>query len=442
MRSRVGAGSPRCTVARGDALNERTGLAGLAVEVLSGRMTVRQSHGPTEPPRPGPGPVTPVPTPRVAPPEDAEQLAGLYPVAYVGEYEKPGVWAFPQDRSRVVIGGSRGGPDEPPPDISIPERGLSSTHCLLERRASSVRIYDMHSTNGTFVGNTRIESSWDVRIGDTFSPWPLTLFLMDSAMYEHRPMLAEILGSVRPSPDMVLTQVARHGCHVVITGADGCGQEQLAQAIHTMSPRSAHKPIEVPIPPRDSTERNELVKRARKPKTTVFLWVPKHDKPPLDATFVGQLYDASYGVRVVALARNEEEAERSLPKQIFWQSYRISLRPLAQRDGEIEQLLDRMFARGDAAHLRTADLLEENQEALRQYDWPRNLAQLKEVAEAIIALETHKGLRSASRAIGMATSTIRDRLERPGIKLQRVGDTRNDSWSVFRPAAIRPDLTR
>ena len=403
--------------------------------MLFKQMTDRSTDGPTDPTPAVPGPVTPVPTPLVAPPEGAEQLAGLYPVAYVGEYEKPGVWPFPQDRSRVVIGGSRHG--APAADIWIPDRGLSGTHCLLERRASSVRIYDMHSSNGTYVGNTKIESSWDVRIGDTFSPWPITLFLMDTAMYEHRPMLAEILGTVRPSPDMVLTQVARHACHVVITGADGCGQEQLAEAIHAMSPRGAHKSIDVQSPPRDSIERNDLVKRARKPKTTVFLRVPKQDKPPLDATFVGQLYDASYGVRVIAIARNEEEAERALPKQVFWQSYRISLRPLGQRDGEIEQLLDRMFAARNAPHLRTADLRGENQEALRHYDWPRNLAQLREVADAIIALEAHGGLRSASRATGMALTTIRDHLGRPGIKLQRVGDSRNDTWSVFRPDIAR-----
>jgi hypothetical protein len=371
-------------------------------------------------------------TPRLPPPENAEQLTGLYPAAFIGEFEKPSAWPFPADRLRVMLGGSATGIRKADGsegcDIAIPGRGLSGMHLMLERRTSSVRIYDLHSTNGTYVGNTRVETSWDVRIGDKFSPWPLTLFLMDSAMYDYRGTLAEILGQgFPPSPDMVLTEVVRQACHVIIWGPNGCGQDRLAESIHKMSPRRAQVMLEITEIPGGHDAQNDLVRRASKPNTTVVLRVRRQ----MDEAFLSKLYDASYGIRVIALAKTPEDAER-LPKQATLQSYRIGLRPLVHRKAEIDQLLDRIFAEREAMHLRTRDLLDENQDALRRYRWPRNLAQLHEVADAIVALDAHGGLRPASRATGMKLSTIRETLYRPGLKMRRIGDYSANRWSVFK----------
>jgi len=377
--------------------------------------------------------VTPVPTPLLPPDEDTDRSTGLYPVTYVGEFDAAGEWPFPHDVARVILGGSRNRDGSPSCDISIPGRGLSGTHCLLERRANSIRIYDQGSTNGTYVGDTKIETSWDVRIGDKFSPRPLTLFLMDNAMHAHRGMLAEILGTgFRSSPDMLLTEVVRQASHVIITGEDGCGQERLAKAIHDMSPRRDHDMLTIVDIPTDRAAQSALVRQASKPKTTVVLQVgSKRDHPPLDPTFLSSLYSPSYGVRVIVLADEEEDAEHALPKQQFRQSYHISLRPMAYRSGEIDQLLDRMFAAREAPHLRTADLLDENQEALRRYAWPKNLAQLHQAADAIVAHEGHGGLRAASRALGLAPSTIHGHLDRVGLKARKLADT--EQRSLFKP---------
>lgn len=369
-----------------------------------------------------PAPVTPFPTPVLPHDDDDDCEPGLYPVTYVGEFEAAGEWPFPQNRRRVVIGGSRRRADAQRCDISIPERGLSGTHCLLERRANSIRIYDMHSTNGTYVGGTKIESSWDVRIGDKFSPQPLTLFLMDDVMRAHRAALPEILGTgFPPSPDMLLTDVVRQASHVVIIGEDGCGQDRLAEAIHEMSPRRGHPIRAISDIPQGRAAQSALVREASKPKTTAVLSIkPKKGSPPLDPDFVSSLYSPSYGVRVIALAATEEDAEHALPKQQLHQSYHISLQPLAFRAGEIEQILDRLLATRGAAELRTADLLVENQEALRTYSWPKNLAQLHKVADAIVAHERFGGMRPASRALGVSPSTVYKQLERVGLVAKKV----------------------
>jgi DNA-binding NtrC family response regulator len=242
-------------------------------------------------------------------------------------------------------------------------------------------------------------------------------------------MLAEILGTgSRASPDRLLTEVVRQASHVVITGEDGCGKEWLAKAIHDTSPRRVHAMLTIRTIPEDRAAQTALVQQASKAKTTVVLLVgPKRHTPPLDPTFISSLYSPSYGVRVIALAATEEDAEHAVPKQQLRQSYHVDLRPLAYRSGEIDQLLDRRFAARDAAHLRTADLLEENQDALRSYPWPMNLAQLYAVADAIVAHEAHGGLRAAGRALGLAPSTIHGCLRRVGIKARKNGDRQRPS---------------
>lgn len=377
------------------------------------------------------GPITPSPTP-VLPSDDDECEPGLYPVTYVAEFEAAGEWPFARGRKRIVIGGSRRREDRQRHDIAIPERGLSGTHCLLERRANSIRIYDLGSTNGTYVGSSKIETSWDVRIGDKFSPKPLTLFLMDDVMQGHRGMLFEILGTgFPPSPDMLLTEVVRQASPVIIVGDEGCGQDLLARAIHDMSPRRNHQMLTIADIPADRAAQSALIRQASKPKTTAVLLIKaKRGTPPLDPQFVSSLYSPSYGVRVIALATSEEDVEHALPKQQLHQSYHISLRPLAFRAGEIEQLLDRMFAARGCPDLRTADLLPENQEALRAYGWPKNLTQLGKVADAIVAHEKHGGVRPASRALGVSPSTLHEQLERVGLVVRSVPGS--ERKSLFR----------
>jgi len=378
-------------------------------------------------------PATPSPTPLLPPHEDAESFIGLYPVTHVGEFEGNGEWPFPQDRARVTLGGSRIRDGSESPDISIPGRGLSGTHCLLERRASSVRLYDQGSTNGTYVGDTRVVTSWDIRIGDRFSPRPLTLFLMDRVMQAHRGMLAEILGTgFPPSPDTLLTEVVRQASHVIVTGEDGCGHDRLAKAIHDMSPRRAHALLPLSGVPADRALQSAFLRKASKPKTTVTLQVgPKRDHRPLDPDFISSLYSSIYGIRVIVLAATEEDAEHALPKQPFRQSVHVGLRPLAYRSGEIEQLLDRLFAARNAPQLRTADLLMENQDALRACAWPMNLAQLHAVADAIVAHEAYGGLRAAGRALGLSPATMHRHLGRVGLKAHRAGE--RGRASLFKP---------
>ncbi|MBL4683511.1 MAG: FHA domain-containing protein [Nannocystaceae bacterium] len=64
------------------------------------------------------------------------------------------------DRPEVIIGRSRYA------DISISERALSQQHCKLVRHGEFHRLFDLGSTNGTFVNNVRVQQA-ELKPGDS-----------------------------------------------------------------------------------------------------------------------------------------------------------------------------------------------------------------------------------------------------------------------------------
>lgn len=342
--------------------------------------------------------------------------AGAEIITGCREYDGAGAadWELARDIKRVFVGGSS------TCAISIPGRGLSATHCMLERRGRGMRLYDEHSTHGTWVKDAPITTA-DLRPGDKFTAKPVTLVTMNDAMRLHRPTLVEIVGTGWvPSPDWLMVE-AYNSSHLVITGDPGCDQDRLARAIHAISPRRDQLPIEIGAIPEERAAQIALVKQASKqqaPKqrATVILAIPdKH--APLDETFLSMLYSTTYGVRVIVLARRAEDARRALGEALAGMCQYVMLRPLAYRAAEIDQLLDRVFVERGTPHLRTADLTLENQEALRTYLWPENLAELRLIGHAISAHETLGGWRPASEAVQRPKTTLQEHFERIGLLL-------------------------
>ncbi|MGH9885555.1 MAG: FHA domain-containing protein, partial [bacterium] len=195
---------------------------------------------------------------------------GPDPTTWLGEFDAAGLWHLPRNVKLFSVGGSRkldaaripeaGG--LPVEHICIPGRGLSATHLLLERRADKLRVYDLHSTNGTFMRGHRIDMA-DVNPGDAFSPNPMTLIAMNDEMHRHRPTLYEIIGSgFRPSPDMVMIEAATESGPILITGERGCGHERLARAVHAMSLRRQQAIIELEKLPDARAAQIALAKQA------------------------------------------------------------------------------------------------------------------------------------------------------------------------------------
>jgi hypothetical protein len=156
--------------------------------------------------------------------------------------------------------------------------------------------------------------------------------------------------------------------------------------------------------------------------------------PRLDETFVSMLFAPTYGIRVIVLAPTDDDADRALGHAIASLCQHVVLRPLEYRKDEIHQLLERRFAVRRASELLAADLLDENQAALQRYSWPENLAELRLIADILVAHETQGGWRGAERVIGKPKTTMQDHIDRIGMKTIRVDSARRGATrhSFFR----------
>jgi hypothetical protein len=346
------------------------------------------------------------------PPLPDDQLtgwdAGPDPTTALCEYNVEGEWVLPRDVWEFTLGASR------KCDIPIPGRGLSASHCRLERRVHKLRIVDLDSTHGTFVSHRRLEGSADLNPGDQFTPQPVTLVCMNDEMRQHRPSLFEIIGSgATRSPDWVMIQAATGSGPLLLTGEAGCDLERLAQAIHAMSLRRSRPLVKVTELPPERPAQVALVKRAS--RTTLLL--PLTAEPvPLEPAFASMLFDASFSVRLIAVAPSLKDARKALSEPHVELMQHVPVRPLGYRTGEIDKLLDRMFEERQAPQLRAADLSTANLNALRKHNWPGNLVELRELADAIVEHTRLGSLRPAADTLGLPHQKLQRRFSRVGMK--------------------------
>lgn len=333
--------------------------------------------------------------------------AGPDPTIALCEYDVEGDWELRRDLAELSIGGSS------QCTISIPGRGLSARHCLLEHRKHRLLLRDLDSSHGTFVGGRRLEGPTDLHPGDTFTARPMTFVCLNTEMRQHRPTLFEILGPRAPrSPDWVMVQAATDSGPLLLTGEAGCDLDRLARAVHAMSLRRSQLPVEVAtVPP----ERAAQVALAQRAFGTSLILPLGDDRAPLDPHFVSMLFDVRSGVRLIALASSPDLARRALTDAGVGRMLHVEVRPLAYRRGEISRLLDRRF-RECAFPRRAAELTRANQDAVNRYDWPGNFDELREIADAIIAYATLGGLRPAAESLGLSSHTMLvRRFERVGL---------------------------
>jgi predicted Zn finger-like uncharacterized protein len=92
---------------------------------------------------------------RISAHEEADSDLRLPPgraisITVIGGASRGGV--FPLERPRIILG--RAGTDVP-----LDDAGVSRRHCMIEVRGDVVRLCDLDSTNGTFVGEERIRAA-------------------------------------------------------------------------------------------------------------------------------------------------------------------------------------------------------------------------------------------------------------------------------------------
>ena len=351
---------------------------------------------------------SPPSTPPWTPPLDEAQCEPWYEgddaVVALREYDSDREYDLPLHIQSFRLGGSRSC------EVSVPGRGLSAVHCLLERRGSRFLVHDQHSTHGTIDDGRKIQVA-DLHPGDRFTAVPVTFLVVNQEIRSHRPLLVELLGTdLAPwSPDRLVIEAATGLGHLLLTGEAGCEHDRLARAIHAMSLVRNRPAVECSHVPADRPSQIALIKRASRSSLVLSLAART---PPLDPTFVSMLFSPSYHVRVIAIAPGLAAARRALPGDHVDRMQHVWIRPIAARAGELPILLDRLLAERDAP-IRLANLTEANRARLLSHEWRGNWNDVRMTADRLTAIARTPGWeqldwRDRASALGIAKSTLHD----------------------------------
>lgn len=308
--------------------------------------------------------------------------------------------------------------------LVVDDKKISAVHLELVATERGVRVRDLGSRNGSFLGDTRIGEVFLLKptnfsLGDTsfsFTPrTPEEVTISDVAEFGPlvgaSPKMRAVFDRLKKASPTDLT--------CLILGETGCGKELVAQAIHQASSRAA-KPFVVvdcgAIPPTLAEsalfghERGSFtgaVDRRISPFVeadggTVFLdefgELPSDVQPKLLRALaeqrikpVGSNTYRPVNVRVVAATRRDlvrEVNAGTFRSDLYFRvaQIRVELPPLRERLEDIPALVKKMLADlGD----RTAydRVTSQSLERLMRHDWPGNVRELRNVVAVALAFQ-------------------------------------------------------
>ena len=307
-------------------------------------------------------------------------------------------------------------------DLQVDDKKVSAVHLELIATERGVRIRDLGSRNGVYIGDTRV--------GEVYVLKPTTITLGDTQLAfspskpEERnlPEVAEFGPMVGISPKMrsVFERLAKAGptdLTVLILGETGCGKELVAQAIHENSSR-ANKPFVVvdcgAIPP--SLAESALFGHERGSFTgavdkrispfveadggTIFLdelgKLPVDVQPKLLRALaeqrikpVGSNTYKPVNVRVLAATRRDlvrEVNSGAFRSDLYFRvaQVRVELPPLRDRLEDIPALVRKIMTDLDDASAYDR-VTSESLERLMRHDWPGNVRELRNVIAVAMA---------------------------------------------------------
>ena len=131
-------------------------------------------------------------------------------------------------------------------ELVLSDPAVSANHCELVFGEQGCLLRDLDSTNGTYVGGTRIESVYldatsEVRVGNTAFTFLVT---EESRQFPltRRTTFGRMLGHSVPMrlTFSVLERAAKSDVTLLIRGESGTGKELAAQAVHDASNRANH----------------------------------------------------------------------------------------------------------------------------------------------------------------------------------------------------------
>ncbi len=326
-------------------------------------------------------------------------------------------------------------------DLVLDDRKVSAVHMELVATEKGVRVRDLGSRNGTFVGDTRIAEVYltkhaSIALGESVvelvPSGPSEVEVPDVAgfgpLVGHSQGMRAVFERLKKAAPTDLT--------VLITGETGTGKELVAQALHEASAR-AHKPFVVvdcgAIPPTLAEsalfghERGSFtgaVDRRVSPFVeadggTIFLdelgELPLDVQPKLLRALaegrikpVGSNSYRPVNVRVVAATRRDlvrEVNAGTFRSDLYFRVAQIKLElpALRYRLEDVPVLVRRMIEdlEDKSAYARVAS---ESLERLMRHDWPGNVRELRNVVAVALAFTKEGPIDLAAHLAPLTTS--------------------------------------
>jgi DNA-binding NtrC family response regulator len=359
--------------------------------------------------------------------------------------------------------------------LVLSDETVSRYHLRVSAVSDGIRVADLGSTNGTFLGDVRVEAcvvpaGTQLRIGRTTvslgTGLPATVELHD----EDR--LGELRGQTQPMRRLMgqVRRAAQSNVAVLFIGESGTGKELLARALHDTSPRAAGPFVTIDCGAVTPTlVASELFGHEKGAFTsaiqakrgafedadggTLFLDEIGELSPELQATLLGALErrrfcrvggrkEISVDVRVVAATHRERAKDIPLLVEHFAREEGVTgpietaiseetmARLLRHRwPGNVRELknyVQATIAMGEPAELRddlgvdTNDELRRGMSPLlgRPYGEARSrlLAEFEHLYLERLVERTHDNVAQAAREAGMARSHLNDLLRRHKIR--------------------------
>jgi DNA-binding NtrC family response regulator len=351
-------------------------------------------------------------------------------------------------------------------DLVLDDKKVSAVHMELVATERGVRVRDLGSRNGTFVGDTRIGEVYLTKAGFIVCGDSQLEFQPSNPEQVNVPDVAGFGPLAGQSPPMRavferLRKAAPTELTVLITGETGTGKELVAQAIHLASARSQKAFIVVDcgsIPP--SLAESALFGHERGSFTgavdkrvspfaeadggTIFLdelgELPVDVQPKLLRALaeqriksVGSNTYRPVNVRVIAATRRDlvrEVNAGSFRSDLYFRvaQLKVELPALRQRIEDIPILIRKMMADlgdADAYERVTHDSLER----LMRHDWPGNVRELRNVVAVAMAFGKEGPIDLAQHLNPLSPGDRRD--EQTSVRGRTFQDAKRDVLARF-----------
>ena len=359
---------------------------------------------------------------------------------------------------------------DPACQLVIDESGISAMHAELVATARGVRLRDLGSKNGTWVGDLRISEAYLTATTTFFVGRTEIRFQASKAEKIDLPEIEKfgpLYGTSTPMRDLFrrLQKGAPTDLTILIQGETGTGKELVAQAVHTASKRKGGPFVVVDcgsIAPTlaEATlfghERGAFTGATSSRESpfveanggTIFLdelgELPLDVQPKLLRALaerrikpVGSNTYRDFDARVIAATRRDLEANvnaGTFRSDLYFRlaQLRAFVPPLRQRledvPGLIRHILEQHGARGAWRRVSRPTL-----DRLLRYDWPGNVRELRNAVAVSLALAEDGESLDIAAAVGLKASKPKGKVVEASA-IRAYHDAKRDALNQFERA--------